>query len=237
MNNVKKSLACLCNHLNLLFDLDFCTEDFRLAKLNKSEGNIAFKFWKLLSVLTLKDETVDSDRVKDFLKSIDYRNPGIYFLSDSSNEGSREILIAVSFVLSKGLEKAIDDEIKKSPFDPRFDMFLELDLEASSPDVSTFTCERDFQRYTDWLKTRVLLNSREISELQNRNDQLVHKIRNFPSYNEGCSVNEILALNSEKYAGIFMDQTDRISKILMNHQEWSKNECVYWQWMVGWSGN
>lgn len=49
---------------------------------------------------------------------------------------------------------------------------------------------------------------------------------------EGGSMNEILALNNEKYARKFMNQTDKITKILINHQDWIKNESVFWQWMV-----
>lgn len=40
MNSVKKSLASLCTYLNLLFDIDISTEDFRLAKFNKTEDKI-----------------------------------------------------------------------------------------------------------------------------------------------------------------------------------------------------
>lgn len=229
MNNVKKCIASLCCHLNFLFNFDLTTEDFRLAKLNGTEGNIVSKFWKLLNALTFNDGAVNSKRILDFLKSINFKNPD---LSDSLNQGSKNLLIAVGFVLSEGLETAIEEEIKRSPFDEKFDMLQEDIDPIPTPNFSTFTCERDFQRYTDWLRTRVLLNTREINEMQNQNLKILEKLKKSSLCMEGGSMNEILALNNEKYARKFMNQTDKITKILINHQDWIKNESVFWQWMV-----
>lgn len=96
--------------------------------------------------------------------------------SDFIDEGSRELLIAVGFVLSDGLQMAVDRETECSPFNPKFGMLLENDETKILTDVSAFTSERDFQRYSDWLKTRVILNSKEIAELKIQNKKLLEKV-------------------------------------------------------------
>lgn len=58
------------------------------------------------------------------------------------------------------------------------------------------------------------------------------QIKNSYLQTEGCSVNEILSLNCEKYAKIFIEETEKLTQILINHQEWTKNETAFWQWMV-----
>ncbi|KAL3289258.1 hypothetical protein HHI36_003690 [Cryptolaemus montrouzieri] len=229
MTHVKKSLAVICAHLNYLFDINLTTEDFRLAKFG--DKGVVTKFSKLLNILTINEEITDIEHIKDYLKSSKDWNSSLFFFTNKQDTTSKDLLLATASIYPTALRKRIDMEIEKSPFNSEFILLQNGENQQASLDISGFTCERDYQKYTDWLRERFFFNLREIRDLRTQNKKILEKLRNCFNINTS-NINELLAGNNVRYKKLFIEESKRMVTILLNHHEWTKIESTFWKWMV-----
>lgn len=132
--------------------------------------------WTTLSLLTTKQAQTNVKQVKDHMKSLNYSSKLFYVLPEDFSYGSRELLIAIAFIVAKILPDMINEEIKQSPFD---DSFCLIDLESfdvHKPEIPNMAVEKDMKNYIMWLKGRTRQNEKMTEEYDTQITNIYHKV-------------------------------------------------------------
>ncbi|XP_075469600.1 tubulin epsilon and delta complex protein 1 isoform X2 [Ascaphus truei] len=233
-------------------------EAFRRAKFNRPEPTA--EFWKLLYCLlkqiyqgkdgsptaTNEKETVENQItfVKSVLWNQGYGRSAFYHLPHDGTEGSREALLAFSWLLNriKLLEKILEinrvkvgDEITACTC-PQ-ELFLSRNGNEDAAASSSVKREVDV-RYIQWLSGKLRFCWRTLHATQQEKCALLYKIH---SYTQGCHVDQHLnhlsvmetdlVRKPENYSEL-LQLLESENSHLEAYLEWKHLEPVYWQWMI-----
>ncbi|KAJ1103756.1 hypothetical protein NDU88_001177 [Pleurodeles waltl] len=227
-------------------------ETFRQAKFN--QASVTAEFWKLLWCLLKKvyieessapvNEAENLDVQIRFVKSVLwYHGYGVsefYRLPEEGSQGSRELLLAFSWLLHKIhlLEKLLEasklvlgDEISVCT------CLRSLPPRARKRDeIPTKKAEVDI-RYLQWLNGKLQFSWRALHAAQQERCAALYKIH---SYTGGChpsssighfSITEVdIIREPEKYSELLQSIESENSR-LEAYLDWKDLEPVYWQWM------
>ncbi|MEE6492005.1 hypothetical protein FKM82_016445 [Ascaphus truei] len=217
------------------------------------------EFWKLLYCLlkqiyqgkdgsptaTNEKETVENQItfVKSVLWNQGYGRSAFYHLPHDGTEGSREALLAFSWLLNriKLLEKILEinrvkvgDEITACTC-PQ-ELFLSRNGNEDAAASSSVKREVDV-RYIQWLSGKLRFCWRTLHATQQEKCALLYKIH---SYTQGCHVDQHLnhlsvmetdlVRKPENYSEL-LQLLESENSHLEAYLEWKHLEPVYWQWM------
>ncbi|XP_039598106.1 tubulin epsilon and delta complex protein 1 isoform X1 [Polypterus senegalus] len=254
--SLKEVVLTLCRLLSHLGIEDVPSPElFRRAKFNRADTTP--DFWRLLfSVLknitpsvTLPSET-ELDAKVHFVKSAlwhsGYGAPELYWLPGDGSEGSRELLLALSWLFHKidllellllsqarctaGDETTLDEQCYHSlahPFCPE---------ENSNDSVMTGQLDKDI-RHLQWLQGQLCFQWRILLASQEEMAALLYKIH---AYTGGChsdtslshlSLKEIRLIKDPEELSVMSKQLDADMVLLESYLEWKQLEPLYWQWM------
>uniref|UniRef100_A0A8C3SD43 Tubulin epsilon and delta complex 1 n=1 Tax=Chelydra serpentina TaxID=8475 RepID=A0A8C3SD43_CHESE len=206
-------------------------ETFRLAKFNRPEAVRAGE-----AGTDPPDGYCTQIRfVKSVLRYHGYGRPEFYQLPSDGSQGSRELLLAFSWLLNRInlLEQLLTANRVK------------IGDEASVCTVSRFFClsspshQLDVDvRYLQWLNGRLRFKWRSLHVDRQEQCKLLHKIH---SYTSGCHMDQTIGHFSvtetdlirqpdsyKQLLQLLESETSRLEAFL----EWKQLEPVYWHWMV-----
>lgn len=109
---------------------------------------------------------------------MNYNRKEFYMLNKEINQGSRELLLALVFLLSATIENDLQKRLGSTPC---FDMFNQLgDCRGISSTHENFNWlmlkENDLQNYKNWLCGKISSNSNMISEYKEHIDKIQKKV-------------------------------------------------------------
>ncbi|OCT68809.1 tubulin epsilon and delta complex protein 1 isoform X2 [Xenopus laevis] len=229
-------------------------ETFRRAKFDRPET--APEFWNLLYCLLTKiyqvrygspvsiNEPENLENRTSYVKTVlwhqGYGRSAFYHLPFDGSQGSRELLLAFSWLLlrMRPLERilqmnrvSVGDEISFCMCPGKEDLKENKDsesLDGREVDV----------RYLQWLNGKLSFCWRSLHAAHQEKCTLQHKIH---SYTQGCHVDQSvshlsvletdLVRHPENYTKLLqLLQSENTN--LEAYMEWKRLEPVYWQWMV-----
>ena len=134
-------------------------------------------FWNVLNKFSrdkVKDDVVDN--AKMFMYGLGYNSLEFYCLPSNCTRNSRELLLALGFILAKGsLADVIDKEVQMTPFhesyvlrneEPSNERFIEKQLKSHLDKLNA----------TKWMKGKIAVNERMIEEMRGGSDKLLKKV-------------------------------------------------------------
>ncbi|KAM8921328.1 tubulin epsilon and delta complex protein 1 [Pelodytes ibericus] len=249
-SQLKAALSALCHSLP---GSGWNPETFRKAKFNRPEATS--EFWKLLycvlkltcpkkghsSTLTDENQSLDiqATYVKYELRNQGYGRLAFYKLPCDGTEGSRELLLAFSWLLRKVniFEKLLD--INRVRFGDEITCCMclpELFLKENGDFGDGLKKEMDV-RYLQWLNGKLQYCWRNLYAMQQEKCAILFKIH---SLTQGCHVDPNINHLSFMEADL-VRQPEKFAKLLPllssenfhleAYLEWKQLEPVYWQWM------
>ncbi|XP_040189130.1 tubulin epsilon and delta complex protein 1 isoform X1 [Rana temporaria] len=251
--NIKHALCALCRVLS------FCgcvsdPETFRKAKFNRPEA--ASEFWKLLHCLLIQTysrrdhssvsrngkETKGNEirYVKSLLQIQGYGRPAFYELADDGTEGSREILLAFSWLLYTGKILEIILEKNRVEFGNRITFCMcskNMDFKEEVKALIKYTSQDLDVRYLQWINGRLRLGWRNLHNVHLEKCSMLYKIH---LYTQGCQIDclahHLPALETElvhhpEIYNKLLQCLESEDSYLEAYMEWRHLETVYWQWM------
>ncbi|XP_074859194.1 tubulin epsilon and delta complex protein 1 isoform X3 [Carettochelys insculpta] len=227
-------------------------ETFRLAKFDRPQASLQI-WWLLYSLLKqihnrgrLEPDTIGTQIkfVKAVLWYYGYGRPEFYQLPSDGSQGSRELLLAFSWLLNRiNLLEQLLTVNRVKVGDEAFVCMCEDTLSNSwvgrtetvpEPSVNG---EADV-RYLQWLNGRLRFQWRSLHIDHQEQCKLLHKIH---SYTSGSRMDQTighfsvietdLVRQPESYKQLLQlleSETSRLEAFL----EWKQLEPVYWHWMV-----
>lgn len=180
MADVKNVISVLCKHLNFLFNIELKPEYFRLAKFNKSEDNIVPIFWNLLSKFPDKIATSNIVRnTKLYLAKNKYQSIEFFGLTENMSDGSRELLLALGFLISTGsLHNIVNKEIRNCPFDPSYSPVLRNGNFSKQYNMEDFkiSTKNDLKNVTQWIDGKIKFSERMVFDYEIQLKKLETKV-------------------------------------------------------------
>ncbi|XP_018569533.1 uncharacterized protein C14orf80 homolog [Anoplophora glabripennis] len=231
---IKSVIGLLCKQLNIILNVNLIPEYFRLAKFDKNEDNVIPVLWSTLNLLTTKQSQTKVEEIKDHMKSLNYSSTLFYILPGDFSSGSRELLLAIAFIIAKDLSNLINEEIKQSPFDDSFSLIDLEDVAIQKPEVPNMMGDTDMKNYIMWLKGRTRQNKKMTKEYETQITKIYEKLNSLLNNksNGKLLLNEVLALSSKKYCKEFLEKCSRIMDLLECYQEWNRKQKIFWKWMA-----
>ncbi|NXF92694.1 TEDC1 protein, partial [Eubucco bourcierii] len=223
-------------------------DTLRRAKFDRPQASL--DLWRLLYTLLKqvhRDKWTESDTIDHqirFVKSAlwyhGYGRPALYQLPSDGSAGSRELLLAFSWLLQKLslLEKLLarnrvktGDEISVCTCDDD----LPNSQKSATPECGLE--DRVDIRYLQWLNGRLRFQWRSLHAQQQEQCKLLHKIHLLTSgshvdQNLGhLSVTEMDLIRQPENYNQLLQLLESETMQLEAFQEWKQLEPVYWQWM------
>lgn len=122
----------------------------------------------------LTDDVVNN--AKMFIHSLGYNSLEFYCLPSNCAGNSRELLLALGFILGKGfLSHVINKEVQMTPFhesyilqneEPNNQRFIEKQLKSHLDKLNA----------TKWMKGKIAINERIIQEVRDGSNKLLKKV-------------------------------------------------------------
>ncbi|CAH0550490.1 unnamed protein product [Brassicogethes aeneus] len=234
MSEIKYTLGLLSKLLNLLLETKVEPEHFRLAKFDKGTKNVVAILWFILGKLTNNTYT-NIPSIKYYMTSLKYPRENFQNLPENMSKGSKEVLLAISFILNEKIDDFVKVEIENCPLNPDYD-FLGVNDDICDDEekvvLSHLTSENDCKQYLMWVKGKLGQSVKQIEEYDVQNKTLVDKLKtDLPLKFEDLSLNRLIAFISKKYCKQFIEKTDRIFEILEQYVLWKRKEDIFWKWM------
>ncbi|KAB0804574.1 hypothetical protein PPYR_01544 [Photinus pyralis] len=183
MTDIKIVISILCKHLNHLYNVSLKAENFRLAKYNKSEVQNVKTFWRLLSrMVDVNSENTVTYVKSYFLKVLKYKSLHFYSLPEDMSCGSRELLIALAYLIANEfLNNRIQDIINKSVFNPNKQSHSSPDTSSDSKEDSNIVVKQiknneDLENMMQWIDGQIEYNNRQCWEYQEAIKKLLLKV-------------------------------------------------------------
>lgn len=176
-----------------------------------------------------------------------------FSLSNDRCNGSRELLIALAYLIAKDeLNERVFDETKQSPINKDYE-----DVDVTKTNNTQYLnminnhCKssKDADNLLKWINGKIDYNKKLALEYDSCADKMVKKV-NFrlffwrfflciriyfqlnDSMRENYTKNEVIAIYDQTAGDNFLKKTNHIIKILENHEKWLKNSNIFWDWMV-----
>ncbi|XP_053894514.1 tubulin epsilon and delta complex protein 1 isoform X2 [Malaclemys terrapin pileata] len=227
-------------------------ETFRLAKFDRPEASL--QIWRLLYSLLkqihdggwTEPDTIGTQIrfVKSVLRYHGYGRPEFYQLPSDGSQGSRELLLAFSWLLNRIslLERLLTVNRVKIG-DEASVCTCEDNLSNSWKDRTEIALEPCLKRevdvrYLQWLTGRLRFQWRSLHVDHQEQCKLLHKIH---SYTSGCHMDQTIGHFSVTETDLIR-QPDSYKQLLQSLEsetsrleaflEWKRLEPVYWHWMV-----
>ncbi|NXJ79437.1 TEDC1 protein, partial [Trogon melanurus] len=226
-------------------------DTLRRAKFDRPQASL--DFWRLLYTLLKqihRDKWTDSDATDNqiwFVKSAmwyhGYGRPEFYRLPSDGSAGSRELLLAFSWLLHRlSLLEQLLARNRVKTGDEIFVCMCEDDLHNIQKGITERAPEYGLEdrvdiRYLQWLNGRRRFQWRSLHAQQQEHFKLLHKIHLFTS---GSHVDPVLGHfsvtetdlvrqpeNYEQLLQLLESETMQLEAFL----EWKQLEPVYWKWM------
>ncbi|KAJ8973827.1 hypothetical protein NQ317_009472 [Molorchus minor] len=180
-SEIKQVISTLCKQLNILLHVSLKPEYFRLAKFDKNDDNIGIlrgsHILENFKPPNNPKNNIDVDAIKKYMESINYTSAYIYQLPEDFSSGSRELLLAIAFLVAKNLKNLIKEEIDKSPFGISFCLLDMEDLQTViAPEPSVITNKREYDQFILWMKGRVQQNRKMCTEYETQISKMCCKL-------------------------------------------------------------
>lgn len=114
-----------------------------------------------------------------FYKDLNYRSVEFYKLSEDKLKGSRELLLALAFILAQNyLNKHIANVIENSLLNPKISTNTDKPYEAKKYtfDLKQFKNDNDYTNAIEWMEGVTSNNYKEIEECENHLKFLLEKV-------------------------------------------------------------
>ncbi|XP_066143078.1 tubulin epsilon and delta complex protein 1-like isoform X2 [Euwallacea fornicatus] len=221
--DIKHVITILCKLLNTVYKTSLKPEHFRQAKFGKTEENVIpillDSLYKILNVNNFRD-------VYNKLNSLNYKRLAFHTECYGS---SRELLMALSFLVASSLEKDLIAKMKISQY-PKVDVPL---FELPVINWKTFG-DCDLKNYKVWLCGKISSNNKlaeQYTEHTSMIQEKYNKTLNIKPHGK-LTLYEILALKNDKIGQEFLTETEPLLMIIDIYKEWHKNETQFWKWMI-----
>ncbi|XP_049960467.1 tubulin epsilon and delta complex protein 1-like isoform X2 [Schistocerca serialis cubense] len=178
-------LSILCAHLSLLLNIPIKPEHFKSAKFNENKENNVRELWNVLRSLCLGLELKlpavgdDIQFVKMSLLVLGYENFEFYSLPSDMSSGSRELLIAFSWLIAKTnvLESIVQQKVLESPLVSEYGNTQHVQLETSvtSNQKADVKNDNDCMHYILLMAGKISHNLKIITETSKEMINLVSK--------------------------------------------------------------
>ncbi|XP_077149264.1 tubulin epsilon and delta complex protein 1 isoform X2 [Ranitomeya variabilis] len=252
-NNLKEALCALCRVLSASGSR-WDPETLRKSKFDRPEA--ASEFWSLLFSLLRqifpgnpdsshqKHEKIEmADRVK-YVKSVlqiqGYGRSAFHNLPDDGEDGSREILLAFSWLLHR--VKILEILLKKKSIKVGDHITIcqcPVDVSIQKPkDISTSSKQDVDVRFLQWMNGKLRFSWRTLYAAHLEECTVLHQIH---SYTQGCHIDKTtghlslmeveLIRHPNSCDKLLHEMASEIS-YLEAYMEWKHVESVYWQWMI-----
>ncbi|XP_075701112.1 tubulin epsilon and delta complex protein 1 [Rhinoderma darwinii] len=252
VNNLKEALYALCRVLSASGSC-WDPETFRKSKFNRPEATS--EFWDLLYGLLRQIFPVGHDSspstpekrnmadrvryVKSVLQIQGYGRLEFYRLPDVGEEGSREVLLAFSWLLHK--VKILEILLAKK----RVKVGDHITICSCPPDVSIQKCKAAISstkqdvdiRFLQWMNGKLEFCWRALHAAHLEKCAVLYKIH---SYTQGrhidktaghLSVMEMELVRQPESCDKLLQAMESEMSYLDAYMEWKHVESVYWQWM------
>ncbi|CAM4590578.1 unnamed protein product [Lepidochelys olivacea] len=226
-------------------------EAFRLAKFDRPEASL--QIWRLLYSLLKQIHDggwTELDTIGTqirFVKSVlwyhGYGRPEFYQLPSDGSQGSRELLLAFSWLLNRiSLLEQLLTVNRVKIRDEASVCTCEDNLSNSWKDRTEIALEPCLKRevdvrYLQWLNGRLRFQWRSLHVESQEQCKLLHKIH---SYTSGCHMDQTIGHFSVTETDLIR-QPDSYKQLLQSLEsetsrleaflEWKRLEPVYWHWM------
>ncbi|XP_015206641.1 tubulin epsilon and delta complex protein 1 isoform X2 [Lepisosteus oculatus] len=252
--NMKEVIGSLCYLLSRLgVDSVPSPEAFRRAKFGKADGTV--EFWRFLHSLLEREVSLGCDCtalqeshierqvsvVQSALWHCGYGALEFYQLPTDGSQGSRELLLAFSWLLSRAglLEHLLEKScLRLEDITPPSVLPLSVCADGDLP-VSAEVAEglESSVRHLQWQQGRLRLHWKTVQASREERAILLHKIH---SYTKGCQIIPTVSHLSAMETNFIKDpmEQNRILKMLQSeiallesYLEWKRLEPLYWCWM------
>ncbi|XP_053330846.1 tubulin epsilon and delta complex protein 1 isoform X3 [Spea bombifrons] len=240
---LKAALSALCQ---ILPGSAWNPETFRRAKFNRPEA--CPEFWKLLHCVFTQIYERNENKivenqvmyVKSVLRNQGYGRSAFYNLPCDGTEGSRELLLAFSWLLDKLnlLERLLEVNRVKLGDEIKVCMCQRELSPKENGDVFSSDKQQIHIRYLVWLNGKLQLCWRTLHGAHQEKCALLNKIH---SYTRGCHVDQNIKHFSFVETDLVQQPESSIkllelleceNSLLQTYLEWKQVEPVYWKWMV-----
>ncbi|XP_047115145.1 tubulin epsilon and delta complex protein 1-like isoform X1 [Schistocerca piceifrons] len=239
-------LSILCAHLSLLLNIPIKPEHFKSAKFNENKDNNVRELWNVLHSLCLGLELKlpavgdDIQFVKMSLLVLGYENFEFYSLPSDMSSGSRELLIAFSWLIAKTnvLESIVQQKVLESPLVSEYGNTQHVQLETSvtSNQKADVKNDNDCMHYILLMAGKISHNLKIITETSKEMISLVSKVHQSTATITGLPhlsvVQTRLLKDPEKYASE-LQEIKRLALVIETWKQWLKRSTLFWEWMAG----
>ncbi|XP_066262330.1 tubulin epsilon and delta complex protein 1-like [Euwallacea similis] len=221
--DIKNTIAILCKLLNTLYKTTLKPEHFRQAKFGKTEENVVpvllDSLCKILNVNHFRD-------VYNKLNTLNYNR---LVLHTECFGSSRELLIALGFLIASSLEKDLIAKMKMN-------QYPNIDIPLFKPPIINWKTLGEFElkNYKTWLCGKISSNNKLTEQYTEHTSMIQEKYNknlNIKSHGK-LTLYEILALKNDKIGQQFLMETESLLTLTSIYKEWHKNENQFWKWMV-----
>ncbi|XP_071447369.1 tubulin epsilon and delta complex protein 1-like [Hetaerina americana] len=242
MNEIKNSLILLSKEIRALCNVDLKSEHLRLAKFNQIGDKNVETLWQVLlsfcrqSSEGLAEQDGDVLFVKCCLASLGYTRIDFYRLPSSKKCGSRELLIAIAWLIAK--EDILDVLIRKKMLNFKRQISM-CNTAPEFKEEDTGNWRKNFS-YGDSLNYTLLLctklkncvknmynSSEELIKLTDKVHQATQNINGLPH----LSVDEANLLLQDEINPSIHKSALELRSILDTHLKWNECRSVFWKWM------
>lgn len=175
-------------------------------------------------------------------------------LPEDMTRGSRELLLAFSYLLQK--ENIFDNVLKRElavseiSKDYNLNLYNNKNFNITVPNLCTV---EEFYNYILWISGKINNNLKQISEYKMKVQQLankvilfykfyfylsnelfiqVHKDTNHTKHVSHLSINETSLLKNHDHLKNYLHKIQKITQMLDYYNRWKSKESFYWEWMV-----
>lgn len=138
-------------------------------------------FWRLLNQFARKNYLNDTVyNVKYYLKLQKYNSLQFFALPNDKSQGSRELLIALAFLIAKDeLNNIVYEEVNQSPFQNERNSKESFTLKNGNLEYNYRNqCKTatDSENLVKWLKGRIAYNKKLTQEYKSCSEKMVKKV-------------------------------------------------------------
>ena len=261
MSQIRETIECLCNIMVYHGTRKTTAEAFRQAKFDKPEATESM--WLVLFSLNLLEDKHFAKKEEKHVASVaecepertvrlckhklfrkGYRSVGFYSLPEDMSFGSRQILLAVGWLVAS--EKVIDKLIGQARSLLTEDLTMLIASDCLSADLDTLQFPRSQQsdgwknfqhnlNYLAWLNGRLIAAQRKVLAVMYEYALLLSKTHKaiYPpsSAASQLSLQEVYLLRHESQLEKFQTLLESKNSYFQSLLVWKRNEDIFWKWM------
>lgn len=252
MSDIKAVIQLLCQHLNSLLNVNLKPDNFRLSKFNNNDKDTIQALWTTLEKMCLSlgpkiphfEKCTSQVWVKLQLACMGYNCCEFYSLPTDCSSGSRELLLALMWVIAKENALAVltQERVRQSPLSQEYsDISKEQVTNSSTKTVPLLKTETKHSlssehqiNYCLWLANRLRYNINQIQDLEEERIKHTHKVHQATAGSSGLphlSVFETKLVKDPDLLNQWMPKLSKLNDLINAHTKWLKKKSVFWEWM------